>query len=111
MIRRPPRSTLFPYTTLFRSQLAVDPGVERGVDHGGLAVRADDVGEAALPGTAHLHDLRGAPGARHFGGIPGRGPSAHPAFEGYRVQGLGPQALRRERARLPRAAHSHASAA
>src|SRR6266699_4951757 len=27
MIRRPPRSTLFPYTTLFRSQLAgADPG-------------------------------------------------------------------------------------
>src|SRR2546422_5401338 len=25
MIRRPPRSTLFPYTTLFRSQSAVDP--------------------------------------------------------------------------------------
>src|SRR3989442_15484730 len=25
MIRRPPRSTLFPYTTLFRSVLAVDP--------------------------------------------------------------------------------------
>src|SRR5256885_11017607 len=24
MIRRPPRSTLFPYTTLFRSRLAVD---------------------------------------------------------------------------------------
>src|SRR3712207_9096904 len=24
MIRRPPRSTLFPYTTLFRSELAVD---------------------------------------------------------------------------------------
>src|SRR3712207_8423914 len=24
MIRRPPRSTLFPYTTLFRSQLLVD---------------------------------------------------------------------------------------
>src|SRR2546430_8632624 len=24
MIRRPPRSTLFPYTTLFRSQIAVD---------------------------------------------------------------------------------------
>src|SRR5256885_4630582 len=28
MIRRPPRSTLFPYTTLFRS--AVPPGVEPG---------------------------------------------------------------------------------
>src|SRR2546429_1138697 len=26
MIRRPPRSTLFPYTTLFRSQLRVDRG-------------------------------------------------------------------------------------
>src|SRR5947199_1161220 len=25
MIRRPPRSTLFPYTTLFRSSLMVDP--------------------------------------------------------------------------------------
>src|SRR5258708_18979922 len=25
MIRRPPRSTLFPYTTLFRSQLGFDP--------------------------------------------------------------------------------------
>src|SRR3712207_8058153 len=29
MIRRPPRSTLFPYTTLFRSRLAVDGGVAR----------------------------------------------------------------------------------
>src|SRR3712207_2008388 len=27
MIRRPPRSTLFPYTTLFRSQRAADLGV------------------------------------------------------------------------------------
>src|SRR2546422_6952664 len=27
MIRRPPRSTLFPYTTLFRSILAMDPDV------------------------------------------------------------------------------------
>src|SRR5688572_31679075 len=25
MIRRPPRSTLFPYTTLFRSQLGTEP--------------------------------------------------------------------------------------
>src|SRR2546430_2627883 len=29
MIRRPPRSTLFPYTTLFRSDFAVSPGPER----------------------------------------------------------------------------------
>src|SRR3712207_7570668 len=27
MIRRPPRSTLFPYTTLFRSQPSVEPGL------------------------------------------------------------------------------------
>src|SRR5690348_17562243 len=27
MIRRPPRSTLFPYTTLFRSQIAQQQGV------------------------------------------------------------------------------------
>src|SRR5256885_12456536 len=26
MIRRPPRSTLFPYTTLFRSQIVLHPG-------------------------------------------------------------------------------------
>src|SRR2546430_6445721 len=29
MIRRPPRSTLFPYTTLFRSPRRVDPVVPR----------------------------------------------------------------------------------
>src|SRR3712207_9353067 len=36
MIRRPPRSTLFPYTTLFRSQeLRRDSGfVERGEENG-----------------------------------------------------------------------------
>src|SRR3712207_8667692 len=31
MIRRPPRSTLFPYTTLFRSIVARDGGFEHGV--------------------------------------------------------------------------------
>src|SRR3712207_8991765 len=29
MIRRPPRSTLFPYTTLFRSHVAADHGCRR----------------------------------------------------------------------------------
>src|SRR5260221_3388418 len=38
MIRRPPRSTLFPYTTLFRSGLARPPG-ERGVGAPGLRSR------------------------------------------------------------------------
>src|SRR2546422_3901158 len=33
MIRRPPRSTLFPYTTLFRSHLHLaDPGPTEGVE-------------------------------------------------------------------------------
>src|SRR3712207_8829096 len=31
MIRRPPRSTLFPYTTLFRSRHEGDPRDEQGV--------------------------------------------------------------------------------
>src|SRR5690242_21621064 len=31
MIRRPPRSTLFPYTTLFRSECALGIGAARGV--------------------------------------------------------------------------------
>src|SRR2546429_4490479 len=37
MIRRPPRSTLFPYTTLFRSAPHVFAGAARGV---GVVVRA-----------------------------------------------------------------------
>src|SRR5438034_7978099 len=36
MIRRPPRSTLFPYTTLFRSRVGVALGVEREVPGGDL---------------------------------------------------------------------------
>src|SRR2546425_11335230 len=41
MIRRPPRSTLFPYTTLFRSDLVVSPvfldDVNDVLDEGGLS--------------------------------------------------------------------------
>src|SRR3712207_7892764 len=33
MIRRPPRSTLFPYTTLFRSCYIVRPTDRLGIDH------------------------------------------------------------------------------
>src|SRR3712207_6890994 len=35
MIRRPPRSTLFPYTTLFRSDRHVVEHAEPGHDHAG----------------------------------------------------------------------------
>src|SRR2546430_11531117 len=45
MIRRPPRSTLFPYTTLFRSQ-----------GEGGVIVPDDDY----LPGLRKLCDASGA---------------------------------------------------
>src|SRR3712207_7061780 len=45
MIRRPPRSTLFPYTTLFRSHLEFNPPKQDGicdVDGLELEVRKDD---------------------------------------------------------------------
>src|SRR3712207_8421591 len=35
MIRRPPRSTLFPYTTLFRSDRGIHGGQEDGAGFGG----------------------------------------------------------------------------
>src|SRR2546422_4531883 len=44
MIRRPPRSTLFPYTTLFRSP----PNLERASEHGGLH------GECRIGGDAEV---------------------------------------------------------
>src|SRR3712207_8077389 len=37
MIRRPPRSTLFPYTTLFRSYAATE-----AIEHAGLDIEAID---------------------------------------------------------------------
>src|SRR5438105_10064356 len=38
MIRRPPRSTLFPYTTLFRSFLGITLYLHRDQAHGGLVL-------------------------------------------------------------------------
>src|SRR3712207_6884369 len=42
MIRRPPRSTLFPYTTLFRSDVARLDVLHRELLAGGLEVLAGD---------------------------------------------------------------------
>src|SRR3712207_7237611 len=58
MIRRPPRSTLFPYTTLFRSALGVDREVGHRVARGPVVRRlgrgVDDEPEVA----GHVaHDL------------------------------------------------------
>src|SRR3712207_7326261 len=63
MIRRPPRSTLFPYTTLFRS---------RQRQRGGSARRA----AAAAPGGAHRLPAR-EPGRRVRADV-GPGALAHP---------------------------------
>src|SRR3712207_8458257 len=41
MIRRPPRSTLFPYTTLFRSE--VDPAILRTYEKLGIPLREQEI--------------------------------------------------------------------
>src|SRR3712207_6907983 len=55
MIRRPPRSTLFPYTTLFRSQgtsvLLVEQNATMALGVADLAYVLD-VGEVSLSGSA-----------------------------------------------------------
>src|SRR2546430_2829226 len=68
MIRRPPRSTLFPYTTLFRSFLRegqrrrdvvdVAPGVLRGLGPGEGVARV-------LPPARQHHDPVRVPGGQH----------------------------------------------
>src|SRR3989442_8063790 len=52
MIRRPPRSTLFPYTTLFRSR-----AIERRMRHRYLDVKADNL-EHALRLATEARDAR-----------------------------------------------------
>src|SRR3712207_6850025 len=68
MIRRPPRSTLFPYTTLFRSELAL----ARGRLEVALSVRRPFVGQAHVePHPALLLELlQGDP--LHGGRVPDR---------------------------------------
>src|SRR2546422_8877711 len=63
MIRRPPRSTLFPYTTLFRSQTGVsimqmDAGLDTGavLAQSGVPIAPDD-------DAGTLHDKLAALGA------------------------------------------------
>src|SRR5260370_42603330 len=61
MIRRPPRSTLFPYTTLFRSQLIYERIFRAGKLAAAILV-------LLILGGVAISLLRGAwPAARHFG--------------------------------------------
>src|SRR5256885_5982207 len=64
MIRRPPRSTLFPYTTLFRSEPAAD------AEHARLQRRGDDRLHQGLP---RLEVLAGDRHAEAAGQLPGGG--------------------------------------
>src|SRR5256885_9690358 len=57
MIRRPPRSTLFPYTTLFRSEGGGRPD---GPALGPARVEHDDVGAPVLDRVHHVGQARGA---------------------------------------------------
>src|SRR2546425_13050908 len=59
MIRRPPRSTLFPYTTLFRSRDAADRGVE--------AEDAAGTRRDGRPGLGHVAAAGGREPARSAG--------------------------------------------
>src|SRR3712207_8117107 len=58
MIRRPPRSTLFPYTTLFRS--APDRGLARAGDHRQTPLPASQE-EAGVVDPAQQHFLFARP--------------------------------------------------
>src|SRR2546422_7248863 len=61
MIRRPPRSTLFPYTTLFRSQRRGRPrraNAERRDEAGGEADAGDRCNRALHDAVAAHYELR-----------------------------------------------------
>src|SRR2546430_333717 len=71
MIRRPPRSTLFPYTTLFRSRVDVGAGVGEQLDLADLERRAG--------GVARLGRVARQPVADHWYGETGVGD--HPVLD------------------------------
>src|SRR3712207_6941832 len=68
MIRRPPRSTLFPYTTLFRSTAAEHRQADRGAQGA-----ADDPRHFV---GAHCSGGEGGRGGRHFRAGDARGREA-----------------------------------
>src|SRR5438034_8000653 len=80
MIRRPPRSTLFPYTTLFRSELkatrVVEPGDVAGALQRDVALDPED-GHARDPHLhVHLADGHAREDTQRARGIEACGPAA-----------------------------------
>src|SRR2546427_9400926 len=74
MIRRPPRSTLFPYTTLFRSRIVqslaavgMQPGQLIAQAFGGIAEKAERIGQLNVSPEL-LQSLMGA-GAGHAAAV------------------------------------------
>src|SRR5256885_17057036 len=56
MIRRPPRSTLFPYTTLFRSLVEFHRTIDLGLHIGDIAL---GLAQQGADGTRHARQLLG----------------------------------------------------
>src|SRR2546426_9190540 len=84
MIRRPPRSTLFPYTTLFRSRLA---GMSWAAEGLRLAVRppemdSDTVGDIVEDPRRPPAANGGPPGPPQGGDGAVAGPAARPGDHG-----------------------------
>src|SRR2546430_4576985 len=73
MIRRPPRSTLFPYTTLFRSENLSPKPVTKGgqiqaLEYLGYTLHGPETAAVDMPRLAPLPDPGQSPGS-------GRGPA------------------------------------
>src|SRR2546427_530953 len=120
MIRRPPRSTLFPYTTLFRSLSVPRPDVLRPGHHGGVAGSARPAADGGESRPDQDHRLRrghrgGQPGRRaadqHCAGDPVDRPRLHRTDVRHPGRGRHGQhrrdARRRRRPRRGRESHGH----
>src|SRR3712207_8274081 len=94
MIRRPPRSTLFPYTTLFRSHHA--RGDRAHLNTGALGGGAGQAEVGAVVAVVGLRAAAPVAGARAGGGI------------GVLLQGAGPGAREWKSTRL-NSSHAHIS--
>src|SRR2546427_6507240 len=59
MIRRPPRSTLFPYTTLFRSRVTISPLESRSIHfafripHSAFRIPHSEIGKSTRLNSSH----------------------------------------------------------